>query len=90
MVAAAVAKQPLAAYTALLLTQVSHMENQLFPMSPGITCQLASPVPWQVGHSLPEVMERGLPLLRVVLEAGRLDHTMEVTCPNILLIQMSF
>ena len=31
-----------------------------------------------MGHSLPEILERGLPLLRHVLEAGRLDHTMEV------------
>ena len=52
VVAAAVQRHPLAAYTALLLTQV--------------------------GHSLPEVLERGLPLLRLVLDAGRLDHTIEV------------
>ena len=32
----------------------------------------------QVGHALPELLERGLPLLKTVLDAGRLDHAIEL------------
>jgi len=32
----------------------------------------------QVGHSLPEVLERGLGFLKVILDSGRFDHTMEL------------
>ena len=32
----------------------------------------------QLGHVLPEVVERGLDLVAVVQTAGRLDHVMEL------------
>ena len=32
----------------------------------------------QLGHVLPEVVERGLDLVAVVQAAGRLDHVMEL------------
>ena len=32
----------------------------------------------QVGHSLPEVLERGLGFVKVILDSGRFDHTMEL------------
>ena len=32
----------------------------------------------QVGHSLPEILERGLGFIKVILDYGRLDHVMEL------------
>ena len=40
----------------------------------------------QLGHSLPEMLDRGLTLLKVVQEAGRMDHVLEMLMYTIPLL----